>query len=59
MGGVCGTERESAREEKRRRQDWPTRQREGERVESARAEQADRRGPPVSVGARADWAGLG
>jgi hypothetical protein len=64
MGSARQKQRASARKEKQRRQDWPTGQREGERGESARVEQADRRGPPVSAGAQiesawANWAKLG
>jgi hypothetical protein len=53
--------REGARvQENRRRQDWPTGQREGERGESVRAKQADRRGPlSARAGARAREWGLG
>jgi hypothetical protein len=63
-GGVRGTQRERARvREEQRRQDWPTRHREGETGESTRARQADRRGPPVRAsgrsGARVGWADLG
>jgi hypothetical protein len=54
-GGVCGTERERARVRgTRRRQDWPTGQREGERGESARANRLTGRGRlSARAGARA------
>jgi hypothetical protein len=54
VGFAGHRERERARvREERRRQDWPTGQREEERGESERARQADRWGPLVSVGGRA------